>query len=317
MNRKLIKTLSLIIAASAMFSLSGCTININDDMIPKTTSERENDRHNRKDEDDDDDRDDDNDRDSDNEANSENNDSFNDNSDAPTSQDTNEPSHDPNAPVVGTASLEDQIAVFVANRSVWEITESSDTDYYAITDFDNDGHYEILCVTTGGSGRYTYTKLYEINNECTGVYLVTEFIPEYANSNCEIDWFNSDYNYSRLADGTYCYEVFNNWSAGATSYGAQKIELSFTPSGVTTAPLGSWSCTDDVFEYFDANRNPVSEYDYDIAFDSTMLSGTTFGSIHIEYTRDFYSSSPFSSVSDSELTTLLETSANGFQFFVG
>lgn len=319
MNKKILKTLSLIIAATAMFSLSGCTININDDGASLSASEsREKDRHeSHKDSDRYEDRRDNNQNDSN--SYDEQTDMNNGNTSyTPDEEETYDATnHDPYEPLVDVASLEDQIAVFVANRSVWEITESSDTDYYAITDFDNDGRYEILCVTTGGSGRYTYTKLYEINNECTGVYLMTEFLPESVNSNCEIDWFNSDFNYSRLADGTYSYEVFNNWSAGATSYGAQKIELAFTPAGIITAPLGSWTCTDDVFEYFDANRNPVSEYDYDTLFDSTMLSGTTFGSIHIEYTRDFYSSSPFSEISDSELTTMLESSANGFEFFVG
>lgn len=324
MNKKLLKTLSLIIATTSLMSLAGCTINVDQDLIDslkgETTEVQDRDDE---DEDDRDDNDRDSERDNSSEEAGEN--TENDEVDEPASNGSDSAdagTHDPNQTLEGVASLEDQINCIVNSRSTWAITNPSDSEYYAITDFDNDGRYEILCVTTGGSGKYTQSYIYEVNGECTGVTLIAEFEPEYSWESStgeilEVDWCHNDYNYSLLPDGTYCYEVFDIWSASATEFGVVKINLAFNQSGISTTRLGTYISSDDNVEYYDANLNAISENDYETLFDSTMLSGTRFGSIHISYTSEYYNGHPFSDVSDSDLYTILMDSANDFGFYAG
>ncbi len=311
MHKKLIKIFSLAIATSLLFSLTGCTINIDKDLAERIVDESSKVR------------DEDSDRDSDKDSNEESDEEIAnpDNSDSNDSSETS--SINPNDTLVGTGSMEDQIACIVANRSVWEITESNGSDRYAITDLDNDTHYEIVCITNGGSGNYTYTRIYEVNNECSGISLMAEFAPNLTGETtpgvlAEIDWLSGDINYSRLSNGTYYYEMFNAWSAGtAAGFGSQTVIVSFGTSGVATDALASYENRNGETLFYDAAGIEISEYDYETAFDVIMLEGDPFGSVHIEYTISFDEYSPFTDVSDSELTDMLTASANSFEFFVG
>lgn len=62
-------------------------------------------------------------------------------------------------------AVEDQIAVIVANKDTWFKESDFDTYCYAITDLDQDGHIELVVSSCQGSGIFTYSDFYEVNDE--------------------------------------------------------------------------------------------------------------------------------------------------------
>lgn len=51
----------------------------------------------------------------------------------------------------------------------WAAAEYGDANFYAITDLDGNGRLEIIAATCGGSGLYTYSSFYEVNESYDGI----------------------------------------------------------------------------------------------------------------------------------------------------
>ncbi|MBR1392069.1 MAG: hypothetical protein IJ567_11645 [Lachnospiraceae bacterium] len=51
----------------------------------------------------------------------------------------------------------------------WAATGDGGTNFYAITDLDGNGRLEIIAATCGGTGLYTYSSFYEVNETYDGI----------------------------------------------------------------------------------------------------------------------------------------------------
>ncbi|MBS6395564.1 MAG: hypothetical protein KH452_00220 [Clostridiales bacterium] len=71
----------------------------------------------------------------------------------------------------GSHSLDSQLAVIAENMEVWnaEPEYADDAYQYAITNLDLDDKWEIMVSHMGGTGSYTYTHLYEVNESFDGL----------------------------------------------------------------------------------------------------------------------------------------------------
>ena len=59
---------------------------------------------------------------------------------------------------------EEQIHLITDARDIWDLSEPGmDTVGYMCSDLDGNGRLEILVAESGGTGLYTYTKIYEVN----------------------------------------------------------------------------------------------------------------------------------------------------------
>lgn len=71
--------------------------------------------------------------------------------------------------------IANQVHVIMENRSLWDKTEMDmDTIGYLVTDLDHNGRLEILVSRFGGTGLFTYTDGYELNEAKDGLYPITK-----------------------------------------------------------------------------------------------------------------------------------------------
>ena len=78
-------------------------------------------------------------------------------------------------PLSGEAAMyvsdaEEQVRLIASERMVWDIAVPSiETVGYTVTDIDHNGRLEIWVSEMGGTGTYTYTNVYEVNERKDGL----------------------------------------------------------------------------------------------------------------------------------------------------
>ena len=68
----------------------------------------------------------------------------------------------------------DQVALIARARSEWEPAAPGETVGFLVTDLDHNGRLEILVSDFGGTGLYTYTDAYEVNEAKTGLVRIVK-----------------------------------------------------------------------------------------------------------------------------------------------
>lgn len=71
----------------------------------------------------------------------------------------------------GLHTIDEQISIIAENKSLWYINLefANDVYKYMVTDLDCNGRLEIVMANEGGTGLYTYTDIYEVNDTFTGL----------------------------------------------------------------------------------------------------------------------------------------------------
>ena len=103
-----------------------------------------------------------------------------------------------------TENTELQLTIIAENKDMWtEDLEYADEVYrYVITDLDHNGRYEVIVSNMGGTGLYTYSRFWEVNEtldgltECTTDFmegdsqpdLMTETVDAYIDENGEFHY---------------------------------------------------------------------------------------------------------------------------------
>ena len=73
------------------------------------------------------------------------------------------------------SDAKEQVAAIVRARSEWEpAVPGAETVGFLVTDLDHNGRLEILVSDFGGTGLYTYTDGYEVNEDKTGIVRITK-----------------------------------------------------------------------------------------------------------------------------------------------
>lgn len=82
---------------------------------------------------------------------------------------TEEPTTEEPTSMEPELAYEDQIALLAANYSQWVKTDSVAPYSFAVTDFDRNGRLEVVTSVCMGTGFFTYTDIWEINESFDGV----------------------------------------------------------------------------------------------------------------------------------------------------
>ena len=72
-----------------------------------------------------------------------------------------------------------QLTIIAENKDMWitELEYADEVYRYAISDLDHNGRYEVIVSNMGGTGLYTYSRFFEVNETYDGlVECTTDFM---------------------------------------------------------------------------------------------------------------------------------------------
>lgn len=168
-------------------------------------------------------------------------------------------------PVIQT----EQLMVIAANKEVWMPNPeyANDISRYAITDLDWNGRYEIIVCNHGGTGQYTYSRFFEVNENLDGLTVCeTDFVE----GDSEPDLiFETQLNTYIDTNGAYHYAVYDSLKNGAAEYYENYRALTLKDGKITTVPIAYKSTLYEAenISFTDAEGNEISEEDYKSAAD--------------------------------------------------
>lgn len=164
---------------------------------------------------------------------------------------------------------------------------AGDPDYagdlyqYAVADLDHNGRYEVIVSNTGGTGMYTYSRFYEVNenydglSECAADFMEGDSQPDLMTGSvggpeAPADTASLLKTYMN-EQGEFSYAVYDITRNGAAEYYENVRSLALQDGKILTAPIAyrttiyngetpSVTCTD-------ASGNSISEEDYENAAD--------------------------------------------------
>lgn len=165
--------------------------------------------------------------------------------------------------------LEAQLQVFADHRSEWDInrTDSLPATSFTMADINNNGRLEVIVSGTTGTGFYSETYVFEVNEDATGLnrYSITD------GTSPDIARMDSTEVY--LVEGNYKISCTNTTAHGweSADFVKQSMSLSDTDFIIETLGIGHRRTVingDDELEYFDSDNNPISEAEFDSLYDS-------------------------------------------------
>ena len=165
--------------------------------------------------------------------------------------------------------LEAQLQVFADHRSEWDInrTDSLPATSFTMADINNNGRLEVIVSGTTGTGIYSETYVFEVNEDATGLnrYSITD------GTSPDIARMDSTEVY--LVEGNYKISCYNTTAHGWESVDFERQSLSLNDTGIIMETLGIGHRRtvingDDELEYFDSDHNPISEAEFDSLYDS-------------------------------------------------
>lgn len=167
-------------------------------------------------------------------------------------------------------SKEKQLKVILDNQSMWSLAsdgESHDTYGYAVTDLDQNGRLEIIASSCNGTGLYTHTKYYEVNENADGLTLITTNLKE-----DDIETYIMDTTVKVFYDkakNEYHYLFTNINRNDATSYNQGKYEIVLKNQKIMQNPLAYKNITYKENETYtemaisDANGETLTDESYE------------------------------------------------------
>lgn len=194
-------------------------------------------------------------------------------------------------PVNASEIPDSQMECIMNNQSVWEIEFSNGEDRYTVVDLDRDGLYEVLSYTWGGSANLSYSYLYEVNADLSGMTKVASWEPNMSgegNSLAEVDWDSFKPMFIDFGDGTYGYIVSHVYKAGAAGSLLTNNLLCFTVDGtVGMTPISFLNISYDdegnlISTYSDGNGAEISEDEYHYLTNS-LLYGSDWTYLNIRW----------------------------------
>ncbi|HKM04710.1 MAG TPA: hypothetical protein VJZ04_09035 [Lachnospiraceae bacterium] len=167
-----------------------------------------------------------------------------------------------------------QIKIIVDNINLWtdSMDYANDRYHYAITDLDNNGRLEIIASNIGGTGIYTYSSFYEIDERFKGL------------TRCETNFTEGDSQADITVDsvpGYYdpktkiMYYIFDDLTKnGAAEYYENKRALYLDSGQIKETPLAYKSTiyidSSANITYQDVEQREISENDYNMIADKVF-----------------------------------------------
>lgn len=212
----------------------------------------------------------------------------------------------------GSQSMDAQLGIMADNIDMWlqDLDYADDMYCYAVTDMDANGRYELIVAGCGGTGYYTYSQFYEMNESYDGLI------------NCETNFVEGDSQPDVIEDyiTVFCDEegvahyIFNdNLRVGGIPQDWLTTSAVTLQNGkITSTPLRRMETLYDgeqgVITYADGAGNEITEEDYKNAVENAFEG---FAS----YTAHFgwQDARELKDLSREEIVRKLEESCNKFQ----
>ena len=165
----------------------------------------------------------------------------------------------------GQRGTYDQILIMAENKEMWtEELEYADEVYqYAVADLDRNGRYEIIVSNMGGTGMYTYSRFFEINEnydgliECTTDFIEYDSQPDIISE--KLETYIDD-------KGEFHYAVYDLTKNGAAEYYENVRELTLRDGKIITNYLANKSTIYNeetpTITYKDSEGNVIAEEEY-------------------------------------------------------
>lgn len=136
----------------------------------------------------------------------------------------------------GHRSFYNQLTVMAENKGMWtEDLEYADAVYqYAIADLDRNGRYEIIVSNMGGTGIYTYSRFFEINESYDGLI---ECATDFMEGDSQPDLISERLDTYIDDEGGFHYAVYDMTRNGAAEYYENVRELMLQDGKIVTKPI--------------------------------------------------------------------------------
>lgn len=166
-------------------------------------------------------------------------------------------------------AINDQIAIIVDNKDTWFLESEYDIYNYAITDLDQDGYIELIESSCQGSGIFTYSSIYEVNDNHSLTKVEYEGLDEY---DSQPDIIRESMTcYFDSSSNTYYYVVSDTLREGAAGYFVSNYGMSLKDDGLMALDYysgyfdGMISETEAGSIYYDADNKEITEREYNEA----------------------------------------------------
>lgn len=166
----------------------------------------------------------------------------------------------------GSRSVEHQLKLMADNMDLWKelLDYADDVCKYTITDLDNNGRLELIVSQMGGTGIYTYSRFFEINEtydgliECSNNFIEGDSQPDIIGDSAVV-YYDSN-------TDTYYY-IFDDLSKnGVAEYYESIHSLSFKKGHITDTPLALrstiYSSTATTITHTNAEGKDITEDEY-------------------------------------------------------
>ena len=166
----------------------------------------------------------------------------------------------------GQQELHAQLSVMAREKEVWAVQAefANEICQYAVTDLDHNGRYEIIVANMGGTGMYTYSRFWEINEQCSGL---TECETDFLEGDSQPDLMTEEWETYTDDAGRKYYVVYDLTRNGAAEYYENVRVISLQNGKIAAVPIayrttiyeeGKAEITCE-----DASGNVISEADYE------------------------------------------------------
>lgn len=165
----------------------------------------------------------------------------------------------------------DQLYIIAENKEIWteELEFANDVYQYVVADLDRNGRYEVIVSNMGGTGHYTYSRFFEVNEtydglaECTTDFVEYDSQPDIISS--KLETYIDD-------KGKFHYAVYDMMKNGVAEYYENVRELILCDGKIMTNYIANKTTIYEdgtpVITCADSSGNGLTEQEYEEAADN-------------------------------------------------
>lgn len=218
----------------------------------------------------------------------------------------------------GNQSIQAQLELIVDHVDEWAFTMdyANDVYEYAVTDLDKNGRLEIIAANMGGTGYYTYSNFYEVNETFDGLQLCERDVEE---GESQADLGDADVDAYYDSETGVIYYMFRDYiKNGAAEYYGVQIAVSLVDGKLTEEPIAFYSeiYTDSGCDisYRDAEGQEITAEEYESAAD-TVFAGMEKQAAQFLW-LEYYGSEGVEELKDLSRKEMLEVLWESYEGFV-
>ncbi len=167
-------------------------------------------------------------------------------------------------------NLEGQFALIIDNSELWLDNEIVGS-YFAVTDLNWNGRLEVISATEGGTGIFTYSRIYEVDEAMEGLYQMQSGYEEYDSQMDIIVDSTALYREGETFHYLFTDYLRNGWAENYLTVGALSVtDGAYQPTVLAYRIVTMTESEGDYVEntiYIDADGNEISEEEYNSAVD--------------------------------------------------